>query len=116
MRLGNETIIVVHAALIVSTRDGSQGRDWGNATRTPYEGCMVEPYLMSNKLVQEDNMSREYVQGFYRCWLPPTAVVEHIDRLEWRGDSYEAFGPAQKWPDRRGVLHHVQVNMKFREG
>ena len=115
-RLGSETIVIVHAALVTNTRDNSEGRDWANATRTAYGGCMVEPFLMSNKLIKEDNQDREWTQEFLRCYLPATAVIEYTDRLEWRDRKMDAFGLPQLWCDFRGNPHHYQIIGQVRLG
>lgn len=115
-RLGSETLTVLRAPLVAAPRDGTQYRDWTAPTSTVVVGCMVEPYLMSNKLVKEDDESREWSQEYLRCWVPEDADIVYTDRVQWRGDTYEVFGPAQLWVTRRGVRHHKQLNLMKRAG
>ena len=108
-RLGSEVITVVHAVLVQDVHDNSEYRDWDNATRSPISGCMVQPFLLSNKLVQEDSLQREFTREFYRIWMPAGTVVEYTDRLEWRDANMEIFGPAQRWHTISGTPHHIQL-------
>jgi len=114
--LGSEIITVVRAPIIVNTRDNSESQDWTTATRIDVEGCMVQPFLMSNKLVIEDNNERMFAQSFYRVWMPSGTDVLYTDRLEWREVHMDVFGQKGEWFDFEGISDHIQLLGKRREG
>lgn len=114
--LGNETLVIITAALVTSSRDNSKERDWANATTQTAVGCSVQPFLMSNKLIKIDNEDREWVQEFLRIYIPagqPTPA--YTDRIQWRTQTLDSYGPSQPWY-HKGVLHHTQIIGRFREG
>ena len=116
MNLGKEVLTIVHAVLVVDPFDQSQSRDWINATRTDVPGCNVQPFRMSNKLVHEDNLQREFVFATFRVWLPADTKVFYTDHAVWRGEEMEILGPPQLWTTLEGVPHHIQMLMELKRG
>jgi hypothetical protein len=114
--LGSEVITVLRAPIVVSARDNSERPDWTAAVGTDYGNCMVQPFLMSNKLVIEDNAERMFAQSFYRIWMPSGTDVLYSDRLVWRGRHMDVFGQAGEWFDFEGNSDHIQLLGKLREG
>lgn len=117
MKLGSEIITVVHAELVTDPFDRSQHRDWEHAESFDVQRCMVQPFLMSNKLIQEDNLQREFTSEYFRIWAPPEAPpIFYFDRIVWRAEQMEIFGQVQPWHLRSGVLHHYQFLGVSRRG
>lgn len=114
--LGREVVTILSAPEVIDIRDGSSYRDWGTATSTVVTGCMVQPFLMSNKLVVEDNLQREFASQYFRVWMPAGTLLAYTDRLLWRGDSYDVYGEAGVWHDFEGVESHVQCVALLRKG
>jgi hypothetical protein len=71
---------------------------------------------MSNKLVKEDENSREFASQFYRVWAPADTDVQSTDRFRWRGKQLEGWGTIGVYPDLNGQIHHVQFLTFEREG
>lgn len=116
MQLGKTPIVVVRAALVTDTRDNTSYRDWAHASSTTVTDNMVEPFLLSNQLIKENNAGREFSATIYRVWSPPAAGIEYTDRVEYLGDTYEVWGHPQLWVDFRNKPHHWNFLMKLREG
>lgn len=114
--LGSEVITIRRAPEVTDTRDNSKYRDWTTATSTVVTGCMVQPFLMSNKLVVEDNLQREFASQFFRVWFPAGTDLDYADRLEWRGGVYDIYGEAGTWVDFEGNEDHVQCIALLRKG
>jgi hypothetical protein len=114
--LGDEVITVLRAPIITDPRDNSKRADWDSATETDYPGCMIQPFLMSNKLVIEDNNERLFAQSFYRIWMPAGSDVLYTDRIRWRGETMDVFGQKGTWVDFEGNEDHIQLLGKLREG
>lgn len=116
MELGNTTITRKRAALVTNARDGSKQRNWAGATLTPITGCMVEPFLLSNQLVQEVNAGREYGSNFLRVWAPAGADVVYTDHVIYRGVEFEVWGPPTPWYDFDDNLSHINFLLRERIG
>lgn len=114
--LGSEVITIKRAPELTDPRDGSLYRDWPTASSTVVEGCMVQPFLMSNKLVVEDNLQRQFASQYFRVWMPAGTDLEYTDRLEFRGNSYDVYGEAGPWYDFEAVESHVQCVVLLRKG
>lgn len=116
-RLGNETVTVLTAPLVTATRDNSLNRDWSQATEQTIINCSVQPFRMSYRLIQTDFKDREYVQEYFRLYIPAGQPIPvHTDKVLWRSTEFDSYGPSQSWYDRKGNLHHTQVVLRFREG
>lgn len=114
--LGNETVTVVHAPLVTNPRDNSKVRDWAAATTVDVPYCNVQPFLMSNKLIREDNNEREFSQQFFRVWMPAGTAIHYQDRIVHRGITMDIFGGQGNWYDFEGNEDHIQFVAVLREG
>lgn len=114
--LGREVVTRVRAPLVTSARSGALQRDWANAVEFVYEGCSVQPFLMSNKLVQEDWDQREFFSQFYRVWGPPDMDIVATDRVLWRGKTMDVKGPSGLFPTLQGDAHHIQFLAQEKDG
>jgi len=114
--LGIESVIVVRASFATSTRDNSQYRDWANATQTTISGCNVQSFILSEKLLQEKNAEREFIQQVYRVWAPAGTDVQFSDRIIWRGVEYDVLGVPGVWNHIMGPEHHRDFMIRLREG
>jgi hypothetical protein len=116
MDLGTTTITRLRAALITNARDSSKERDWAHAASSVITGCMVEPFLLSNQLVQEVSAAREYGSNFLRVWAPAGSDVLYTDRVIYRGITFEVWGPPTPWYDFDDVLSHINFLLRERIG
>lgn len=116
MELGNTTITRKRAPLVVSTRDNSKTRSWATATLTSIKGCMVEPFLLSNQLIQENDAAREYASNYLRVWAPAGTDILYTDHVIYRGEEWEVWGRVTPWYDFDDVLSHVNFLLRKREG
>lgn len=114
--LGIEVLTIRRAPLAASPRDGSEFRDWANATDTEVTGCNVQPFILSEKLVIEINAEREFLKQAWRCWAPPGTDVTYTDRIVWRGEEYEVLGINGIWNHIMGPEHHRDFMIRLREG
>jgi len=114
--LGQTVITVVRAALVQDSLDNTSYRDWANATRTTYSGCMIQPFQLSSKLQIEKNLDREFSAAYFRVWMPAGADVVSTDRLETHGLSLDVYGFPGSWFDLEDVESHVAVLCYVRKG
>ena len=114
--LGSDTIVIVRAPLITDPRDGSEYRDWNNATSTPISQCMVEPFMLAEKLNFEENRDREYARTALRIYAPPGTDIDINDRVEFEDHTYDVFGHPGRWRRFNGVERYVSVIGRIREG
>lgn len=114
--LGVETLTIVRAVLAVSARDNSEYRDWANATETVITQCAVQPFVLSEKLVEEVNAEREFIKQAWRVWAPAGTDVLYTDRAIWRGEEYEVLGITGIWNHVYGPEHHRSFMIRARVG
>lgn len=114
--LGRESVTIIRADLVPSSRDGSLFRDWANATETTYTGCNVQPFILSEKFQSEDTKDREFARWTLRVWGPAGMDVQYTDRCRWRGVTYEALGLIQIWSHIMGPDHHTSFAIRERVG
>ncbi len=114
--LGSDTFVIISAPLVVDPRDGSQYRDWDNASRTTVTQASVQPFPMAEKLNFEDNRDREFSRTAVRIFAPPGTRVEPTDRIEFDGGVYDVFGQAGPWRRFSGAERYVQLIGRIREG
>jgi hypothetical protein len=114
-KLGNETITVLKASLVVDSRTRSEYRDWDNAVLSDYGDCSLQPARTSEGSGSGVAPDRELILYDVRLIGPPTLVVGKDDRIQWRGTTYEVFGEPERWY-HRGKLRHVALNLKRRDG
>lgn len=113
--LGNDTFVIVRAQLVSDPIDGTQYRDWANATRISVEGSKVNPFKLAEKLNFEMNAEREYARTGLKFFCPPVQV-EPTDRIEYKGDTYSVFGHPQTWTDFEGNDDHTEFVAQLKEG
>lgn len=103
----SETVTIVTRP--TGTGSGTYGPvyDWASATRTvvPAE---VRPEQLGD---YETNTGMQLVEALWRITLWPSAVITAVDRVEWRGRTYEVHGQIEEWP-HRGRLHSIQAKLK----
>ena len=101
MNTYGDTFTLVKAAL-VDGYGGQRVRDWSSATRVVYAGS-VQPVTGS-----EDAQLRETVTARYRVNTAAGVPVESVDRVEWRGHSFEVVeGP--ELHGMTGRADHLEV-------
>ncbi len=114
--LGVETITIVRASLVASSRDNSLQRDWDAATTHTLKGCNVQPFILSEKYTAEVNNEREYLTVLFKVWCPAGSDVIYTDRATWRGTEYEVLGLTGQWDHIMGPEHHKTFLLRLREG
>lgn len=114
--LGSDTFTVLTAPLVVDPRDGSEYRDWDNATSVVVTNAMVQPYPMAEKLNFEENREREFSRSAKRFFAPAGTRVESTDRIIFDGDEYDVFGADGPWRGFNGTERYVQFIGRLREG
>lgn len=114
--LGSEVVTRLRAPQVADPVDGSLYRDWTTAAALDIPGCSVQPFLLSNKLVLEDNLQREFAGEFYRLYLPAGSDILPDDRIIWRGNTMDIYGFEGAWYDFEGNPSHVQALAYRRKG
>lgn len=114
--LGNQSFVLVRAALVASGRDGTLQRDWANATETTVTKCNIQPFRLAEKLNFEDNRDREFARSALRVFAPAGTDIEPTDRVIYRGNTYDVFGFMGEWADFDGNQHHIAFVIRLREG
>lgn len=117
--LGNDTITLVKPTIIVDPVDNTEVISFDTTTEIVVRRCMIEPFLLSEKLQEEITGERDFVRSTWRVWAPATADVlalSHHDRIIHQGQEYEVFGHLGVWRDFAGRNHHVQFIIELREG
>lgn len=104
--LGRETVTIIRAPLVTSSRDNSESRDWANATETDIHNCNVQSFIMSEKLEAEFTRERESIRELIKVWAPAGADVQYTDRFRWRGNEYEVHGRIGVWDHIMGPENH----------
>lgn len=117
VKLGNDTIVIRTYPLVTDSVDNTKYRDY---TATPIETtvkfCNVQPFLLTDKLKIERSIDREYSEDTWRVWAPVGTVVEHTDRVLFRGVEYEVRGLTGEWRDFEARDHHVNFMIRKRIG
>lgn len=117
--LGNITVTVVTPTQTVNTRDNTTEIGFASPTLTSVTGCMMEPFLMADKLQFEVTGERDYSKSTWRIWAPGVAVILALrphDRIRILGVEYEVFGHEGTWYNFDGSIHHCQFIVQVREG
>lgn len=114
--LGIETITILRAPLVASSRDNSQQRDWPNAVTHDLLQCNVQPFILSEKYTAEINTEREYLTVLFKVWAPAGSDVLYTDRAQWRGTEYEILGLTGNWDHIMGGEHHKSFLLRLRQG
>lgn len=114
--LGKNTVYIKRAPLVTDSRDNTLYRDWDNATLTPINDCMVEPFPLAEKLNYEDNRDREFSRSAVRIYCPPTTDVVYTDRIVHDGYEWSVLGHPGTWYDFKAKKHHKSVIAQIRQG
>lgn len=116
IKLGYDTIIIISAPLVADPRDNTQYRDWANANRVVVRNCLVQPFLLTDKLKIEENEEREFSEDTWRVWAPAGTVIDHHNRVEFQGVVYEVRGLPGEWRDFTGRVAHLNFMIRRRVG
>jgi hypothetical protein len=81
------TAVIVHANLTTGY-GGAQVPDWANATRVTVP-CDMEPM---RRITETVNSAGTLSVIDKRLHCPPDTVITTLDRVEWRGGTYEVNG------------------------
>jgi len=81
-------------------------------------GCAVQPFLLADKLQQEDNISRFNASTTFRVFAPGHPEIHYDQWIEWKGDIYEVYGFPGYWNDLEGSsdIQHVEFLIRLRRG
>lgn len=101
-----ETVTVIRAALKDSR--GTKVLDWQNATRTPLDGCSVQPGDTSRDF---DGRTVQ-VSEDWTLYAPPGSDVKAGDRIEWEGTTFEIDGVPMPWKSPTGRVSHMWAKLK----
>lgn len=63
----------------------------------------------------EDDLNRETRTSRYKVLVEPTVTIDGLDRVEWRGNSYEVVGEPLVFSTRSGP-HHYELTIRNIEG
>ncbi|GAB6901861.1 hypothetical protein [Kineosporia succinea] len=101
-----QSIVVVRApALVEESGSAAAQRDWGNAVRTPYGQCNVQPRVTAEtEGATGISTAAEWV-------LHRRGILDLLptDRVEYDGMTLEVIGVAKKWPRSSGGWHHTEA-------
>ena len=114
--LGQDTITRLRAPLVRSTRDNSESRDWSHAYAQDIPDCMVEPFLVANRLLMEVNDGREFEQEPQRIYVPGTTDLVYTDRVQWKGQTYDIIAAPTIWTDFDGDTPFLALMIRLRSG
>lgn len=103
-----EDLVVVRAVEVVD-RYGNAAKDWAAATRTAVKGW-VAPTGSSELGDQREAQTTTRV-----AFLDPAVDVAALDRVEYRGTTYEVAGDPAVARAPRGA-HHLEVNLVVVKG
>ena len=115
--LGQETIVVENAPLVTG-RTGALIRDWDNAAQTVISECMIQPFILADKLNYTNDGEREFTKNSFRVFAPPgtASIVQPESRILWRGVTYEVQGIPGKWFDFDSTEVYVAFLIRDRRG
>lgn len=114
--LGNDTIQIKRAPLVVEPAGNEQYRDWANATLTTVSHCNLQPFLPSDRLQYEVNAEREFSRAVWRLYCPPGTDLLPSDRVIYAGEEYEVVSEAARWRRLGGQERYVGVILQRRIG
>lgn len=103
MNFYGDSVVVVHAPLTTGGWGGQQVRDWANATRTTVSAAVQA------RSVTEQATGREIITTDKRVHLGGAVAITEVDRVEWRGGTYEVTGVEPHF--QQGRMDHLEVTM-----
>ncbi len=120
MLLGSETI-KIYQPKETTDSDGSVSvameLDVANADLVAtIVGCSVQPFLLADKLQQEDNKDRFFASTTFRVYTPGNPEIDYDQWILWRGEIYEVYGFAGYWQDLAGTDDHTEFLIRLRRG
>jgi hypothetical protein len=110
------TSLMVHDVTIVragstTSRYGDTVRDWSTATETVTKGWVAQQDR------SEDLDGREAQDRTFIVYLPASADVTGLDRVEWDGLTLEIVGPPRRaWSPKLRGEHHVELDARLVTG
>lgn len=117
--LGPYTVTIIKPTVVVDSRDHSIYFDWATPLVSTVRGCMLQPFLPSDKLQTEDDHDRDFAKSTWRVHTPVTADILALaphDRLIIDGQTYEVYGHVQTWRRFSGAYSHAQIIVQLRTG
>lgn len=117
--LGNDTIIIVKPDEVNDSTDNTTRWDYTSTTDITVTKCAVQPFLLAEKLQEEDTRDRSYARSTLRVWAPITAdtlAIRPEDRIQYNSIEYEVFGHIGVWEDFDSVQQHVSFVIQLRDG
>lgn len=90
---------------------GNERFDWPSATRTPVDGCTVQPGPS-----QEIELNREAYLVAWTVMAPPGLDVTALDRVGWQGRDYKVWGEPQHWKGPSEMTSHTLIYLRHWEG
>lgn len=108
------TITVVRAAR-TTDRYGNPVLDWDAATRHDVRRCRVQP-VQGSRVNMAETIPRDGVETRRRVFIPAGADIDHLDRIEYLGLTYQIDGDVDAWPSPTGRLAHIELMLSRVEG
>lgn len=98
-------------------RGGNTVPDWSDAAvqRLSVGGLNIQPATQTETV---DEMRNEVITGYRVQSAEGTAPdFRALDRIEWRGETYEVDGEVASWPELfTDTVHHVEFVMRRTTG
>ena len=110
------TSLMVHDVTIAragttESRYSDDVRDWSTATETVTKGWVAQQDRA------EDVDGREAQDRTFIVYLPASADVTGLDRIEWEGLTLEVVGPPRRaWSPKLRGEHHVELTCRLVTG
>lgn len=115
----NQTVTVLKPAWVAER--GNQIPDWDYATKATVTGCRLQPAQgdevhFSGSSSTDGGTARDAVITRFKLFGPPGMDVSALDRVTFRGRTFEVEGPPQHWPSPTGLLVHTELYLRVVEG
>lgn len=112
----NQSAVRVRAGA-KTDRGGNTVPDWSEAAvhRLPVVGLNIQPATQTEAV---DEMRNEAITGYRVQSAEGRAPdIRAVDRIEWRGETYEVDGEVASWPELfTDTVHHVEFVMRRTTG
>lgn len=106
-----ETITLVTVATGLPDENGVPTKV---TTSRDIPGCNVQPYVTRGGI--EVVTDQDLVTDRYQVSCPLGSGIESVDRIVWRGTTYEVWGKPQDYITGIGRLDHTEFYMTRFEG
>ncbi|MEU6768511.1 hypothetical protein ABZ916_39135 [Streptomyces sp. NPDC046853] len=98
-------------------RGGNTVKDWspGGVQRLPVAALNIQPAVQSESVDEQRN---QVITGYRVQSAEGTAPdIRAVDRIEWRGETYEVEGEVAEWPELFvDAVHHIEFTMRRTTG